>query len=210
MQKLSGEIGIDDKVLSGILEEAKKGQGVRKIEAAKRGNEKKMVLSREYRLQENLLGFIFLNPGAFGKMFAELKELFEDKDFLEIYCTIEDFYKNNGVLRKEDLEQIKLKLADKLSYLNGSQNLSFLLDAAVFSVESNLDEEELNPLREAEKCIVVLREINLKKELEKLAFKIKEAEGEGNAKLLEELGKKQSLMLQKKEEINASRAELNF
>jgi DNA primase len=201
VQRLSGEIGVEDKILQDILDGVKKERQnpARSAEAHKKPAETRKS-GREYKLQENLLGFIALNPGIFAKTFAGLEELFEDKDFLNIYKEIEKCYQRSKVLKKEDLEQIKRKLSDKVSYLDGSQNLSFIFDTAVFSVESYMDDESFDPLREAEKCILSLREIILKKKMKGIELRIKEAEKNKDAKLLEELSKQQVDLIGKMQE----------
>jgi len=146
-------------------------------------------------LQENLLGFIAADLGNFGAKFMGLEDIFEDKDLLDIYKEIETSYKSRKALRKDDLEQIKQKLADKASYLTGSQNLSSVLDTAIFSVESYSDEDDFDGAGEAEKCILNLREIILRRKMKKIEMEIRAAEQNNNAELLEKLSKEQMRLI---------------
>lgn len=203
LQKLSSEIGIEEKVLMEILKNVQNKSSSRVSYQDKKAPDQKKF-SREYKLQENLLGFIILKPEMFGETFKDMNELFEDNDFSNIYKEIEQYFKVNKKLKKEDLEHIKRKLEDKNSYLNGSQNLSFIFDTAVFSVESYLDEDGFNCLREAEKCILNLRQIILKKEMRRIELEINDAGKNNDAKHLEELLKEHAKLLEKlkKEQIH--------
>lgn len=192
LNKLSGEIGIEEKDLREEMKEIKRrDSGERSFEARRVPTVASKKPEREYQLQQNLLGFIALNLGAFGSKFASLEDVFEDKDYLDIYKEMLDCYQSRKILRGEDLEQIKQKLADKPSYRNGSQNLSLVLDTALFGVESHADEEALDTISEAGKCILNLREIILRRKLKQIAIEIKEAEKNKDAALLEKLSKEQ-------------------
>ena len=187
VQKLSAEIGVDDNILMDILEEAKRNRKTNRVASRETGKPIAKRIDREVKLQESLLGAIALNPGMFGKVFSNLGELFEDKDYLYIYKEIEKCYETGKVLKQEDLEHIKRNLEGVSSQANGSQNLSSVFDTAVFSVEFHLDEDEFDPLREAEKCIRNLREIILRKKLKKIEMSIKEADGKRDTELLGKL-----------------------
>ncbi|MFA6897427.1 MAG: DNA primase [Patescibacteria group bacterium] len=196
LQRLSGDIGIEEKILAEILKDARRGQGTVRNGEAHQGKKTPAVKrDREYKLEENLLGFIALDLGRFGERFTGLGEIFENKDFADIYKEIENCYQSRKALRKEDLEQIKQKLADKDSYLTGSQNLSSVLDTAIFSVESYSDEEEFDVVSEAEKCILNLREIILRGKMKKIEMEIRAAEKSDNAELLEKLSKEQMRLI---------------
>ncbi|MFA7171669.1 MAG: DNA primase, partial [Candidatus Paceibacterota bacterium] len=190
LQRLSGDIGIEENILADILKDVKREQKPARINAAYRSDKASVVKpNREYKLQEKLLGFVAVDLSNFGAKFEGLDELFENKDFLDIYKEIEDCYKSRKSLLKEDLEQIKQKLEDKDSSHVGSQNLASVLDAAIFSVESHSDEDEFDIVSEAEKCIANLREIILRRKIKKIEMEIKSADISNNAELLEELSK---------------------
>jgi DNA primase len=189
LQRLSGDIGIEEKILSDILRDVRREQGPLRSNEAQSGKAAAVKQGRDFKLEENLLGFIAADLSNFGAKFEGLEELFENKDFLDIYKEIEDCYKSRKSLLKEDLEQIKQKLGDKDSSHAGSQNLASVLDTAIFSVESNSGEEEFDVVSEAEKCIANLREIILKKKIKKIEMEIKSADTSNNAELLEKLSK---------------------
>ena len=191
LQKLSTEIGVEGKILEQVLADAKRGiKAARPARTAEKPREAAKP-DREYRLQENLVGFIALNLGSFGAKFMALEEIFEDKDFSDIYKEIKECYQSRKILQGDDLEQIKQRLADKLSYREGSRNLSLVLDTAIFSVESLSDEEEFDTLIEAGKCILNLRELILRRKLKKIAIEIREADQKKDLQLLEKLSKEQ-------------------
>jgi DNA primase len=191
LQRLSGEIGIGEDVLKNILEETRRAQSGARREMRKDGKPESTKTDREYKLQENLLGAIILNPGMFDSVFDGLGELFSDEDYLQIYDEIKRCFEAEKTLSKEDLEQIKRKLEAVPSKSQGSQNLSFLFDAAVFSVEFHMDEDGFDTLREAEKCKLGLREIISKRKLKEIEMKIKEADRLHDEKLLGELLREQ-------------------
>lgn len=195
LQRLSGDIGIEEKILTDILRDVRREQGPVRSNEASSGKAPAVKPSRELRLEENLLGFIAADLSNFGAKFEGLDELFENKDFLDIYKEIEDCYKSRKSLLKEDLEQIKQKLEDKDSSHAGSQNLASVLDTAIFSVESNAGEEEFDVVSEAEKCIANLREIILRRKIKKIEMEIKAADTSNNAELLEKLSKEYMRLL---------------
>lgn len=196
IQRLSGEIGIEEKILMEILEDAKaRKNSPRKSEMSTKRTETKKS-DRGYKLQENLIGFVGLNPDVFDRTLIELEELFSG-DFLNIYKEIKKCYEQRKALKKEDLQHIKQNLADKLSYPDGCQNLSYIFDTAVFSVESYLEDESFDPFKEAQKCISSLNEIVLREKLKNIEMRIKEAEKNKNSKLLEELSKEQIDLISK-------------
>ncbi|MDD3006158.1 MAG: DNA primase [Candidatus Pacebacteria bacterium] len=199
LNKLSfaiGEIGISEKDLWGTMLAVEKEQKPARNNDAYQSNKASVAKpDREYKLQEKLLGFVAVDLSNFGAKFEGLDELFENKDFLDIYKEIEDCYKSRKSLLKEDLEQIKQKLEDKDSSHVGSQNLASVLDTAIFSVESHSDEDEFDIVSEAEKCIVNLREIILRRKIKKIEMEIKSADTSNNAELLEKLSKEYMRLL---------------
>lgn len=198
LQKLSGEIGIEEKVLSEMMnDQMRLERGGKPFENRRTPVAVAKPSDREYKLQSSLIGLIALNPGLFAGAFEGLGEIFEDRDYQDIYQEMERCYLETKVLRKEDLEQIKRKLADKVSYRDGSSNLGFILDTALFGVESHLEEEEFDLFKEAGKCIADLRELILKKKLKTIEMRIKEADQSGDAQLLEELAKEQIALIGK-------------
>lgn len=201
LQQLSSEIGIEENVLTDMMKDAGRNQPVRTADERHPARPTVKKIGREHKLQENLIGFIALNPSFFSKMFEGLGGIFEDKDFLNIYEEIEGLYKKSQALRNEDLEHIKNILSDKASYRDGSQNLGSIFDAALFSVESHNEEDDFNFIREAEKCIIGLRELVLKRKLKEIELDIKEADKKGDAALLEKLMKEQIFFLEKMQEL---------
>ncbi|MFA7169751.1 MAG: DNA primase [Candidatus Paceibacterota bacterium] len=195
-RKISDELEVESSVINELFQQMKKS-GAKMVRKKEDAVNKRVVTDREYNLQKNLLGLIAFDPSFFPKMFENLGELFRDEDFLNIYSEVEKCYRETGVFKKEDLEQIKRKLADKVSYRNGSQNLGSVLDSALFGIEAHSEEEEFNFSREVEKCILNLREIILKKELKKIEMKIKEADRNQDAVLLEKLMNEQVALINK-------------
>jgi DNA primase len=194
IQRLGAEIGIEESVLVGVLEEGRGREREQRPMARREEKPAGQKSDRTYKLQENLVGFIVLNPGSFGSVFAGLEELFEDEDYLHIYEEIKRCYEAGKALKEEDLEHIKRKLGGVPSQ-SGSQNLSSLFDTAVFSVEFQMEEEGSNTLREAEKCILNLREVVVRKKLKKIEMDIKEADRSQDAARLQTLLREQIRLL---------------
>lgn len=191
LQRLSGDIGIEEKILIEMMRGVGRQQKpVRDFGTPAKKAPQKMP-DREYKLQEKLLGYIALDLSRFGEKFCGLGDIFENEDFSDIYKEIESSFESSKKLRKDDLEHIKQKLGDKQSYPDGSQNLSSMLDTAIFSVESYSDEDEFDAVSEAEKCIANLRGIILKKKMKEIEMEIRAADKSGNAELLEKLSKEQ-------------------
>jgi DNA primase len=191
LQKLSGDIGIGENVLMEMMKAAGREQKPARSSVSAAKKVSRILPDREYKLQENLLGYIALDLGRFGEKFKGLGDVFNNEDFSRIYKEIENCFEGSKKLRREDLEHIKQNLEDKFSYLDGSRNLSSMLDTAIFSVESYLDEYEFDAVSEAEKCIANLRVIILKKKMKEIEMEIRAAEQSGNAELLERLSKEQ-------------------
>jgi len=193
-QKLASEIGIEENVLEETLRSVERKQ---KIGSMERKREKSIPAKtdRKFKLQENLLGLIIVSPERFGTLFADLEGIFEDEIFLKIYKEIKDRYLQKETLAKEDLEQIKNKMADESAYPEGSQNPSFAFDAAAFSVEAHLDEEDLDISLEAKNCVSSLKELSIKEKLKAVENRIKEADKKSDGLLPEELLKEQSQLL---------------
>jgi len=194
LQKLSSEIGIEENILEEVLRETDKKQKAGRMER-KKAEPFPAKTSREFKLQESLLGLVIVSPERFDLLFADLDKIFEDEIFLDIYSEIKECYKQKRSLAKEDLEQIRKKIADKDSYPKGSLNPSFVFDTAVFSIESHLDEEGFDLSKEAEKCISNLKELSVKKGLRDIELRIKKAEKEDDGVLLEKLFKEQSRLM---------------
>ncbi|MDD3190272.1 MAG: DNA primase [Candidatus Pacebacteria bacterium] len=194
LQKLSSEIGIEENVLEEVLRETNKRQKTGGTER-KKTEASPVKVSREFKLQESLLGLVIASPEKFSILFGELDQILEDEIFLNIYNEIKGYYKQKGSLTKEDLEQIRKKIADKDSCPKGSINPGFVFDAAVFSIESHLDEEGFDLSKEAEKCVSSLKEIFIKRGLRDTELRIKKAEKENDGALLEKLFKEQSRLM---------------
>lgn len=191
LQRLSGDIGIEEKVLIEMMKEAlREHKPVRSFETPA-ASAPKRIPDREFKLQEKLLGYIALDLSRFGEKFQGLGDIFANKEFSDIYTEIESCFASSKKLRRDDLEHIKQKLGDKDSYPDGSRNLSSTLDTAIFSVESYSDEDEFDVVSEAEKCIANLRGLILKKKMKEIEMAIRAAEKSGNAELLEKLSKEQ-------------------
>lgn len=204
LQRLASDIAIEGSILEQILDDAKRQQkNARPFGSGDKEILEKKKPSREEKLEEKLVGLIALNLGAFGAKFADADDIFNDKDYSDIYQEIKRCYLSRKMLRGDDLEQIKQKLADRQSYRTGSRNLSLVLDSAIFGVEAHLEEEEFDTLAEAGRCVSSLREISLRKKLKQIEIDIRNAEKASDTALLEKLLQEQVRLLGEVERIDS-------
>lgn len=202
LQRLSGEIGMSEDVLSSVIEEAKsKNRGGYQEKSRKK--EKKEVAKesdREYLLEQRILGAIITTPEIFSEEYVGLGEFFRDKDFLKIYTEIESIYKDKKSLDKNDLDQIKQKIENEdISHTKASES-SKAYNAAAFCVEDHDEEDNFNVFKEAQKCVSSLRKISVENQLKEMAGKITEAKNNKDFELEAKLMQEQSKLAQRKNE----------
>lgn len=178
LQILSEKLDIDEKIFTDLVGNIEKRRMNSEMKTKRAENATKQLTEedREKQLQERLLGFIIVYPSLFGKAFVDIEEFFSDENFGNIYFLIKELYKKESELNSKNILQLKNKISASDEGAQGQlKNLALLWDVAAFKIESAPDELP-NIYEEAMKCLMNLKKIKLKKELEKLKKDIETAE----------------------------------
>ena len=172
IKKLSEKLKIDEKAILDSLIALEQDRSGFRDQPNKNNSEKKKEVSKEEQLQKRILGFIILYPHFFGDLFANLDNFLLNKRIKKIYEMIKNLYAEKNKLNDEILAKLKKEISTEEENKNEKDSLLYLWDVSALSIESELERID-DVHKEAEACIINLKKIVLERELEKIAFKIK-------------------------------------
>lgn len=200
LQKLATIVGVTEEVLQRIIDEQKQvNHGTVMSGADVPKNETQpSVPSREYRLQERLLGFVIVYPEYFKENLLDLESLFSDTALLTIYQEIVKGFHKNSKINDEVLEGVLLFLNEQ-DECNHNHNLIQVYNAAAFAVEG-YEDGGFNILTDIQECMIELRKILINSQLQNITSKIIEARRLGDVDLENKFLQEQSALMQKKSE----------